>query len=180
MKRYFEHYCDNLENVENYETAKKDNFKGWNCHHRLETHTSDGERRPVDISKEELIALGMYWHRPATELIFLTVTEHIHLHTKGKHRSEKCKQKMSEAKKGKQLSAEHKKKIGEAMKRGYSEEHKRKTVEALSKKVICLETNEVFESMADAYRKTGVFQNSISQVCRGERKTAGGYHWKFV
>ena len=109
MKRYFEHYCDSLENVENYETAKKDNFKGWNCHHRLETHTSDGERRLVDITVAELKALGMYWHRPAKELIFLTKAEHNKLHKKGnsymlgKHHSAESKKKMSEAQKGKHI-----------------------------------------------------------------------------
>lgn len=180
MKRYFEHYCDNLENVENYETAKKDNFKGWNCHHRLETHTSDGERRPVDISKEELIALGMYYRRPATELIFLTTLEHRRLHQEGQHHSEETKAKMAAARKGKKHSDETKRKIGKAMKRGFSEEHKRKIIEAHSKKVICLEAGEVFESAAAAERKTGVFQNSISKVCNGIRKTAGGYHWAFV
>ena len=109
MKRYFEHYCDSLENVENYETAKKDNFKGWNCHHRLETHTSDGERRLVDITVAELKALGMYWHRPAKELIFLTKAEHNKLHKKGnsymlgKKHSDETRRKMSESQKGKHI-----------------------------------------------------------------------------
>lgn len=58
-------YCRDIENVENYDAAKKDNFKGWDCHHRLETHNSDGDRRAVDISHKELIALDMYWNRPA-------------------------------------------------------------------------------------------------------------------
>lgn len=45
MRRSFEYYCDDIENIENYEAAKRDNFKGWNCHHRLETHNSDGGKR---------------------------------------------------------------------------------------------------------------------------------------
>ena len=64
-------YCNNIEQVENYELALKDNFKGWDCHHRLETHNSDGERRLTDITSKELIALEMYWHRPPEELIFM-------------------------------------------------------------------------------------------------------------
>lgn len=78
-----ERYCKDYENIENYEAAKKDNFKGWDCHHRLETHTSDGKRRDVDITQAELKALGIYWHRPASELIFLTKSEHTNLHKKG-------------------------------------------------------------------------------------------------
>lgn len=31
----------------------------------------------------------------------------------------------------------------------------------------------------EAQRKTGVFQANISKCCNGERKTAGGYQWKY-
>lgn len=82
--RSYKYLCSDIEKVENYEKAKADNFKGWICHHRLETYNSDGERRSVDISKKELIALDMYRHRPAEELIFLTAKEHMILHRRGK------------------------------------------------------------------------------------------------
>lgn len=49
-----------------------------------------------------------------------------------------------------------------------------------SKKVLCLETGEVFESVRDAQRSTGIFQCNISYACNGKRKTAGSFHWKFV
>ena len=134
----YKQYCKDYQNIENYEKAKKDNFKGWCCHHRLQTWTSDGERRLVDITKKELITLGMYYHRPAEELIFLTDEEHGQLHQNGKKRSEETRRKMSEAKEGKHLSAEHKNKIGAAMKgkpgpnkgKKFSEEHKKKLREA--------------------------------------------------
>ena len=109
-------FCRNPEKIENYELAKADDFKGWDIHHRLETHTSDGERRLVDLSHKELKALGMYYDRPAEELIYLRRIEHTRLHHKGKHRSEEAKQKMSVSHKGKQLSEEHKRKISEAKK----------------------------------------------------------------
>ena len=119
----FEKYCAEPEKIENYEKAKADNFKGWSCHHRLETHNSDGERRLVDITVAELKALGMYYNRPAEELIFLPVGEHTSLHDEGenhpmygKHHSAESKQKSSEAHKGKKFSEEHKKKIGGAQK----------------------------------------------------------------
>lgn len=66
--------------IENYEMAKADNFDGWDVHHRLETHTSDGELRLAPISMKELKALDMYYNRPATELILLTKSEHMKLH----------------------------------------------------------------------------------------------------
>lgn len=113
MKHSFDRYCKNIENVENYDKAVADNFKGWHCHHRLETHNSDGERRIVDISQKELIALGMYYDRPADELIFLTSREH-NAFKKGKHPSAQTRRKMSESRKGKQFSEEHKNKLSEA------------------------------------------------------------------
>ena len=96
MKHKFERYCKDYENIENYQKAKKDNFKGWDCHHRLETHNSDGERRLVDITVAELQALGMYYNRPPEELIFLRKGEHSALHPV----SEETKKKIGEANKG--------------------------------------------------------------------------------
>ena len=115
MKHSFEKYCKDYENIENYERALANNFKGWHCHHRLETHNSDGERRLVDIPADELKALGMYYNRPAEELIFLTTREHNAI----RKVSAEARRKMSEAKKGKHLSEEHKKKISEAGKNTY-------------------------------------------------------------
>lgn len=100
--------CEDISRIENYELAKKDDFKSWVCHHRLETHTSEGERRLVDISKEELKALGMYYRRPPEELIYLTKSGHQKLHrtgrpgpNRGKYFSEDHKRKILESKKGK-------------------------------------------------------------------------------
>ena len=144
MKHNFERYCKDYEKIENYEKALADNFKGWNCHHRLETHNSDGERRLVDITVAELQALGMYYNRPPEELIFLTSREHNAFNkgkptwSKGKHLSEEHKKKIAESQKGKKFSEEHKKKLGEAKKgeknpfygKKHSEESKQKMREA--------------------------------------------------
>ena len=121
MRYNFKRYCKNYQGIENFEKAKKDDFVGWHCHHRLETHTPDGERRDVDISHKELIALGMYYNRPASELIFLPASEH-NAYGKGKHRSEETKKKIREGNKGNKnalghcVSEEAKKKIAEASK----------------------------------------------------------------
>ena len=106
LNYYKRYYCSDIENVENYQKAKKDNFIGWECHHRLETHTPDGERREVDIGYKELKALRMYYNRPASELIFLTTREHNAFKkgkpgpNKGKHHSDEAKKRMRSAKKG--------------------------------------------------------------------------------
>ena len=163
MGHFFQNYCKDYENIENYEKALADNFKGWECHHRLETHNSDGERRLVDITKKELKALGMYWHRPSSELIFMKHGEHSRLHMKGNKyalgckRSEEAKNKMREAKKGKQFSEEHKKKLREAHKgKPKSEEHKKKLSEANKGKPKSEETR---KKMREAKKGMHFFNN---------------------
>ena len=103
-------FCLNPELIENYELAKKGNFKGWDCHHRLETHTSDGEKRLVDLTKEELKALDMYYNRPPQELIYLKKREHTKLHNTGKYIGE------NNPNYGKSMSEEQKIKISNSMK----------------------------------------------------------------
>lgn len=114
MVHNFEKFCKDYTNIENYEKAKADNFKGWCIHHRLETHNSYGERRLVNISAAELQALGMYWNRPASELIFMKHSEHTQLHQKGednsfygRRHSEESKKKMSESQKGKRTGEDN-------------------------------------------------------------------------
>ena len=51
----------------------------------------------------------------------------------------------------------------------------------LSIPVLCIETGEVYPSVNEASRQTGIKQPSISACCNSRRKTAGGYHWaKFI
>ena len=56
-----------------------------------------------------------------------------------------------------------------------------KAAAARKKKVQCIETNEIFESASEAARKTPkTSQSKICMVCRGQRKTCGGYHWRYI
>lgn len=76
-------YCEEYENIENYELAKADNFHGWAVHHRDEIRLLPSgmiARRSADELKEN----GRYNNCPANELIFLTSQEHARLHHKGK------------------------------------------------------------------------------------------------
>jgi len=49
-----------------------------------------------------------------------------------------------------------------------------------SKKVINLDTNEVFASASEAGKSVNLTSSAICNVCQGRRTTAGGYHWKYV
>ncbi len=48
------------------------------------------------------------------------------------------------------------------------------------KKIICVETGEVFDSQKEAAERYGLNQGNLSRVCRGILQTCGGYHWRFV
>lgn len=61
--------------IENYDLAYADKNKSWDCHHRLETD--------LGLTAKELKEQNLYFHRPASELIFLTHEDHTTLHKKG-------------------------------------------------------------------------------------------------
>ena len=50
---------------------------------------------------------------------------------------------------------------------------------ATSKKVRCLETGKVFESINDARRIMGLDGSSISKVCKGKNKSTKGYTFRY-
>ncbi len=49
----------------------------------------------------------------------------------------------------------------------------------ISKPCICLETNKIFKSISDAGKYYNINNSSISECCRGNRKSAGGKTWDF-
>lgn len=49
-----------------------------------------------------------------------------------------------------------------------------------SKRVVCVETGTIYESINSAARDTHVEQSNISRVLCGKQRTSGGYHWKYV
>ena len=108
---------------------------------------------------------------------------------KGKKQSEETKLKRSKSmkgkNKGKKLSEETKQNISKSLNgRHHSEETKLKLSKKLSKKVICITTGKIFNSMKKAgnYYKCG----DISLCCEGIRKSVGKLsdgtklQWKYV
>ena len=49
-----------------------------------------------------------------------------------------------------------------------------------SRAVVCIDTSVVYFGTREAQRMTGVNQGSISAVCRGKLKTAGGFRWQYA
>lgn len=55
-----------------------------------------------------------------------------------------------------------------------------KTRLATFKKVLCVETNIIYESQVIAEKQTGISHKLISACCVGRQKMAGKMHWRFV
>ena len=64
----------------------------------------------------------------------------------------------------------------------HSEESKEKIRQTKqSLKVRCVETGDIFDSCHLAASWAGLKRDGhIPEVCKGNRKTAGGYHWEVV
>ena len=90
--------------------------------------------------------------------------------------SEMPKKKISEALKGIDRAGEKNSMYG----KHHSEDTKNKLMLKNGIKIKCVEKNIIYNSMSEAERMTGIPNSNISKVCKGERKTAGGYHWEVV
>ena len=73
---------------------------------------------------------------------------------------------------GKTHTLEARKKISEAHKGTISPKRDKRPV-------ICIELNKIYSCATEAMRELKP-SSSILEVCKGHRKTAGGYHWKFL
>ena len=48
------------------------------------------------------------------------------------------------------------------------------------KKVKCVETGKIYESIKQASVETGIPDGNIVKCCQGKLKTCGGFHWEYV
>ena len=169
-EKYAKKYCcEDISNIENYELAINDQTQTWDCHHRGEVLPC-GRFSPNDLNK-----FGLYFNRPASELIFLTKAEHTCMHfkgvpklyLKGVPKSEAHKKALSEAHKGVPLSEAHKKALSEAN----------------SKKILQLtKSGEFIKEWPSAYeaeRELGIAQSNICSCCKGKLKSVGGFIWMY-
>lgn len=121
-------FCKNYAKIENYDKAMADTTQTWECHHRLECIETGAV---VNSSRQDLIDWGIYYDRPADELIFLTASEHIGLHNR--NQTSETKERMHIKLVSRITSEETKKKQSEAAKRrGYN---KPKDMDAFKRKL---------------------------------------------
>lgn len=50
----------------------------------------------------------------------------------------------------------------------------------IAKSVICLETNNIYDSINIAENELGIDRSSIIRVCKGKQYTAGNLHWMYL
>ena len=81
----------------------------------------------------------------------------------GKTHSEEQRAKWSEERKGRNLD-----KAREA------------SIKVIQRKVLNVDTGEIFDSIKDAATKYDLKPTHITRVCKGKRKHTGGFEWKYV
>ena len=117
-------------------------------------YTDEQRKHMSEVHKGE--KNGMYGKRHTDETIEKDRIAHLR-----ENLSEDTIHKMSIAKKGKKRS----------------DESIKKQVETISNKVICIETSVIYNGTREAGALNNIDHSCMAKVCRGERKTAGGFHW---
>lgn len=164
--------CEDISLIENYNEAINSN-ETYHCHHRNEI--VDGVVYSVKYLKDN----GLYYDRPASELIFLSPSDHIKIHNSGKthpmfgkHISDLHKKKLSETHKGKIVSEETRRKHSEAMKGKHwnlSAETKQKMAEAHKGRTFSEETKRKISESKKGKHHSEETRQKVSEAMKGER-----------
>lgn len=192
-------YCSEpLENIENYDKAMADSKHTWHCHHRNEISEANSTRLDGGVTfREQLIADGMYWNRPACELIFLLPSEHARLHKTHIH-PESIKRFVSKmaGRPGRRLSQEEIENLRRINTgKHHTQETRNKISAAFRNREDCSKQVEgtsptgevrVFPSTQEAarwLRKNGhqkAANNGIALCALGRQRTSYGFVWRYV
>ena len=141
--------------IENYKEAISDEERMWDTHHRREC---DENGRTL-FTKKQLIEMGLYFNRPASELIFVTRSMHKKLHREQMKKCGKIGGKIN----GKKYGAINGKKrslpIIQFTKSG--------------------EFMKEWPSAKEAERQLGIAQSHICTCLKGRCKSTGGFVWRY-
>lgn len=96
----------------------------------------------------------------------------------GKKHSDETKQKMSNKKKNRKWTENQRKSLHDHLDELHSK-HLSKLHESRKKKVMNLDTSEIFESVKEAGKSVNRNSSNISNCCKGKRNTCGGFHWEY-
>jgi len=104
--------------------------------------------------------------------------EHIYKRTrvhKGKTLSKETKSKISDSRKGK-FTGEDNPFYGKS----HTEEFKNEIAKKLGKKIRCVETGEVFNSVSECAKQMNADRRNVQRVCTGKYKSTKGYSFEFI
>lgn len=167
----------------------KSNIKdfGYNCSTGGEYGNSGNKHSNETIIKMRIASQG----KVITEEQRLKISKSL----KGRKLSKETIEKLRSIKRGYKLNEETKKKISEKKSgRTWSQAERDALAKHLEKlhemtlpklhesrkiKVINVDTYEIFESAKGAGRNVNRNSGNIIRCCKGERKTCGGFHWKY-
>ena len=152
INKWAKRYCsEDISLIENYHQAIADEERMWEIHHRREC---DSEGRTLFTCKQ-LIEMGLYFKRPASELVFVTKSMHSKLHRELREKSWKNGRKIG----GKIIGKKYAIPIIQFSKDG--------------------EFMKEWPSLSEAGRQLGIAQSHICQCCKGRNKSAGGFVWRY-
>jgi len=101
------------------------------------------------------------------------------LSRKGKPVTEETRQKISEGHKGKIVSIETREKISNSMK-GKPGRTKGMAIPSKRKTVVCVNNNQIFNSLTEAAIFNHCSTGNVSEVCNGKRNHIKGFQFKFT
>ena len=141
--------------IENYQDAISDKNKMWDTHHRRECD----ENGKTLFTKKQLKEMGLYFNRPASELMFVTRSMHKKLH---REQMGNC---------GKIGGKKTGKKYGPI-------NGKKRSIPILqfSKDGTLIKE---WPSLSEAYRQLGISQSNICNCLKGRLKSVGGFVWRY-
>lgn len=141
--------CEDISKIYGYAEAVADKKRVWHCHHCL----------GLAYTPEQLKAKGLYYKRPASELMFVTKSQHRMLHclTNPPKHTEKTREKISRV-------LTNNTKISKRV-RQYT-----KSGEFVAE----------YPSLMEIKRTKGYQFSHISDCCNGKLKTAYGFVWRFA
>ena len=146
-------YCsEDVSLIENYQQAIADQTKMWDIHHRQEC---DENGRTL-FTKKQLIDMGLYFNRPASELVFVTKSMHKKLHREQMENGRKIGAKLG----------------GKSPLR----------IEKISIPILQFTKSGEFikewPSLREAGRQLGI--QNICSCLKGHRESAGGFVWRYA
>ena len=162
-------YCsEDVSLIENYQEAIADEEKMWDVHHRKECD----ENGKTLFTKKQLIDLGLYFKRPASELMFVTRAMHWKLHREKMGNAGKIGGKIL----GKKYGAINGKKYGAINGKKGAIKHSIPILQFTKDGTFVKE----WPSLSEAYRHLGIPQSHICHCLKGRRKSAGGFVWRYA